>query len=373
MRMRIVDVEALYLRLPQIAARSDSSQDALLIRITTDCGLVGWGEVDSSPWVAKAIIEAPPSHKWASGLRHQLLGEDPLDTERLWRKMYAGTLYFGREGAAIQAMAGIDIALWDIKGKALGQPIWKLLGGRYRDRVRAYASSLFRATPEATANQARLALDQGYSAVKFGWEPFGADLRSDLAYLKAIRRAIGDSVDLILDVGFRWDARTTLQRDEAFRSFNLLWIEEPVHCDAIDSYRRITSSAHAHIAAGEEECTVRGHERLLREGGIDIVQIDLTRCGFTQSIKIASIAARLGRNCVNHNFTTDLNTAASLHFLAAIENAFILERCFEPSELTRRLVRNPIPMADGFLSVPDEPGLGVEPDLDVVAEYAVAA
>lgn len=369
--MRITDVQPFYLRLPNIESRSDSSQDALLIRISTDAGVIGWGEVDGSPYVAKAIIEAPCSHKWANGLRSVLIGENPLDTDRLWAKMHDATLYFGREGAVIQSMAGIDIALWDIKGQALGQPIWRLLGGAYRTRVRAYASCLFCATPEETADRAAQAMEAGYSAVKFGWEPFGRDLATDLRFLAAIRRAIGPDCDLMLDVGFAWDARTTIQRERAFREFNLRWIEEPLYPDYLDAYAQVCSQSETHIAAGEEECTLRGHRRLMEEGGIDIVQVDVTRCGITQAFKIAQVARERGLPCVNHNFTTDINTAASLHLLAAIPNAFVLERCFEPSALAMQLVKEPPNMVGGEVLVPEAPGLGAEPDMAVVDRYLV--
>ena len=142
--MRITNVEALYLRLPEIKARTDSSQDALLIRITTDTGLIGWGEVDGCPWVVKAIVDAPMSHTIVTGLRHVLMGEDPMEIERLWHKMYQATLYYGRDGAVIQAMAGIDLALWDIKGKALKMPVWQVIGARYRDRLREISRALAR-------------------------------------------------------------------------------------------------------------------------------------------------------------------------------------------------------------------------------------
>ena len=158
--MKITEVEALYLRLPQIQARTDSSQDALIVKVSTDAGITGWGEVDGCPYVTKAIIEAPMSHTLVTGLRELLLGEDPLEIARLWRKMYQGTLYYGREGAVIQAMAGIDLALWDIKGKALQQPVYKLLGGGFRKQVRAYASNMFQFTAEATAERARKARDR---------------------------------------------------------------------------------------------------------------------------------------------------------------------------------------------------------------------
>jgi L-rhamnonate dehydratase len=370
--MQITNVEAFYVRVGQIKARSDSSQDALLVKVSTDEGLYGWGEVDGSPYVSKAIIEAPPSHKWATGLRSALIGENPLDTERLWRKMHAASLYYGREGAVIQSMAGIDIALWDIKGKALNQPVWRLLGGANRDRVRAYASCLFCSTPEETADRARQAVEAGYSAVKFGWEPFGGNLKSDLALLAAIRDVIGPERDLMLDVGFAWDARTTIQRERAFRDFHLRWIEEPLHPDYLEAYGKVCAQSQTHIAAGEEECTLRGHRRLIEEGGIDIVQIDVTRCGLTQGIKIAQLAQERGLQCVNHNFTTDINTAASLHFLSAVPNAHILERCFEPSALARDLLKKPLQLVAGDMLVPQSPGLGVEPDSAAIERYLVA-
>ena len=369
--MKITGVEAFYLRLPQIEQRTDSSQDALLVRIETDAGVVGWGEVDGCPAVVKAIIEAPYSHTLVTGLKSLLLGEDPLDTARLWNKMFQSTLYYGRQGAVIQAMAGIDLALWDIKGKALGQPVYKLLGGAFRDRMRVYSSNMFQMTPEATAERARRAVETGHSAVKFGWEPFGKDARTDCRFLEAIRRAIGDKVDLMLDVGLVWDAKTTIERAALFRDFDLFWIEEPLHPDDYAGYGKVSGACSQLIAAGEEECTVGGFARLIEQGGIDVVQIDLTRCGFTQAMKIADLAHRLGRKVCNHNFTTDINTAASLHFLCAIPHALVMEYCVEPGEISRSLAINPVRIADGYAHLPHEPGLGVEPDPRVIEKYLV--
>jgi len=369
--MKITSVEALYLRLPEIKARTDSSQDALLIRIETDAGITGWGEVDGCPWVVKAIVEAPTSHTLVTGLRTLLIGEDPLETSRLWHKMYQGTLYYGREGAVIQAMAGIDLALWDIKGKAFQQPVWKLLGGRHRDRLRVYASNMFQFTPEATADRVRKAKDEGFTAAKFGWEPFGRDPRTDCAYLDAMRQAAGDDFDLMLDVGLVWDATTTIQRARLFEPYGLFWIEEPLPPDDLAGYARVSRAITQRLAAGEEECTLGGFARLIDEGGIGLAQIDMTRCGLTQSMQIAAHAASRGVPVANHNFTTDINTAASLHFLAAVPNALVLEYCVEPSEISRRLIRNPIRLEDGHMRVPEEPGLGVEPDMAVVERYLV--
>jgi len=369
--VKITDVEAIYLRLPEIQQRTDSSQDALLVKVSTDAGITGWGEVDGCPAVARAVIEAGYSHTQVNGLRAILLGEDPLATARLWNKMYASTLYYGRSGAAIQAMAGVDIALWDIKGKALGKPVVELLGGALRDRMRVYSSNMFQFSVEDTVARARQAIDTGHTGVKFGWEPFGRDEAMDLRYVEAIRRAIGDDNDFMLDVGLAWDAKTTIRRARLFEPYRLFWIEEPLHPDDYAGYGKVSRSCLQHIAAGEQECTVVGFERLIDEGGIDIVQIDLTRCGFTQAMRVAAYAQRRGRKVCNHNFTTDINTAASLHFLCAIENALVMEYCVEPSEISQRLAKQPVTIRDGYAHLPEGPGLGVEPNDEVIAKYLV--
>ncbi|MGH7100845.1 MAG: mandelate racemase/muconate lactonizing enzyme family protein [Acetobacteraceae bacterium] len=369
--MKITRVDALYLRLPTIEARTDSSQDALLVRIETDAGVTGWGEVDGCPLVAKAVIEAPYSHTLVTGLASLLVGEDPLETGRLWNRMYQATLYYGRSGAVIQAMAGIDIALWDIKGKALGEPIVKLLGGALRRKMRVYSSNMFQFRLEDTLARAKRAIDTGHSAVKFGWEPFGRDEVEDLRTVEAVRRAIGEQNDFMLDVGLVWDARTALRRARLFEPYRLFWIEEPLHPDDYAGYAKVSRAALQPIAAGEEECSVVGFERLIDEGGIDIVQIDLTRAGFTQAMRIAAYAESRGRKVCNHNFTTDINTAASLHFLCAIPNALVMEYCVEPSEISRHLAKEPVRIADGFAHLPDAPGLGVEPNMEVIEKYLV--
>jgi len=370
--MKITSVEAIYLSLPEISARTDSSRDALLVKVTTDSGIVGWGEVDSSPAMAKAIIEAPFSHTLSSGLAHLLIGENPLDTSRLWSKMYESTLYCGRNGAVIHAMAGIDIALWDIKGKALGLPIVDLVGGAMREKMRVYSSNMFQFTLEDTVARAKAAVDTGHTGVKFGWEPFGTDDARDLAYVEGIRKAIGDDVDFMLDVGLIWDAKTTIRRGKAYEPYNLFWIEEPLHPDDYSGYGRASAACVQRIAAGEEECVAHGFHRLIDEGGIDVVQIDLTRVGLTKALEIAAYAHSRGRKVCNHNFTTDINTAISLHFLCAIPNALVMEYCVEPSEISQKLARNPVSIRDGYAHLPSEPGLGVEPNEEIIEKYLVA-
>ena len=367
--MKITDVRAIYLRPKEIKERTDSSQDALIIEVETDAGIIGYGEVDSCPLVTKAIIEAPVSHTLSQGLKGLVVGEDPFEHEKIWHKMYEGTLYCGREGAVIQAMAGIDLALWDIMGKALDQPVYKLLGGGFKDRVRAYASHMFAFTPEETADIARRAVDQGFTAVKFGWEPMGPDPEFDEALVRAIRRAVGDDVDVLIDGGLAWDAKAAMDRVRRFEPYNLFWLEEPLHPDNLRGYAQLAESTSMRIAAGEEECTRAGFQRLMDQGKIDVVQVDMTRVGLTQARKIAFDAHQRGLLCVNHTFTTDINTAASLHFLASIPNGIILEYCAEESIIRRRTVRNPVKLEDGYALVPQGPGLGVEVDREFLTEY----
>ncbi len=149
--LKITGVEAIYLRLPHVKTQCDSGQDALIVRVTTDAGIVGYGEVDSNPMGVKGVIEGPFSHTTATGLAQVVVGEDPFRTEYLWHKMYRANIYGGRRGVGLHAMSGIDLALWDIKGKALGLPVWKLLGGGFTTSLRPYASSLWARLPRRPA------------------------------------------------------------------------------------------------------------------------------------------------------------------------------------------------------------------------------
>jgi L-alanine-DL-glutamate epimerase-like enolase superfamily enzyme len=175
----------------------------------------------------------------------------------------------------------------------------------------------------------------------------------------------------MLDVGLIWDAKTTLQRARLFEPYRLAWIEEPLMPDDLEGYAQVAGGTDTKIAAGEEECTVAGFTRLMDQGRIDVVQVDLTRCGLTQAMKIAALAQQRGKTVINHNFTTDINVAASLHFLASVPNAFVMEYCVEPSEISRSLAKNPIAIVDGHAAVPEEPGLGVEPDPAIIEKYLV--
>ena len=371
--MKITNVEAIYLRQNQVKAQCDSGQDALIVRISTDAGITGIGEVDSAPLAVKGAIEGPFSHTIATGLRELLIGEDPFETEYLWYKMYRKNVYAGRRGVAIHAMSGIDMALWDIKGKALGQPVWKLLGGGFHQKIRPYASSLFGATPAETGERARRFRDRGFTAVKFGWAPMGQDERTDIALVREARKGLGNDADLMIDAGLVWDAKTAIQRAGAFSEYKIFWLEEPLQPDDYEGYRKLSEATEVRIAAGEEESNRLSYLELMDRGRIDIVQVDLTRCGgFTEAMKIASLAYDRGIPVVNHGFTTYINVAAALHFLNSIPNSFILEFVAEEETTLRdRLTKQRLVAKDGMLDIPDAPGLGIELDEAAIEKYAV--
>jgi L-rhamnonate dehydratase len=372
--MKITDVETIYVRQTEVKEQCDSGQDALIVKITTDAGITGIGEVDSSPLAVKGAIDGPFSHTVATGLKQVIIGEDPFETEYLWHKMYAANIYAGRRGIGIHAMSGIDLALWDIKGKALGLPCWKLLGGGFHKKLRCYASSLFGATPEKTYELARRYREQGFTAVKFGWAPMGQDAKLDVELVRQGRKGIGEDGDLMIDAGLVWDAKTALQRARAFEEFNIFWLEEPLRPDDYEGYRKLSAATSIRIAAGEEESSRLSYLELMDRGRIDVVQIDLTRCGgFTEAMKIASLAHDRGLVVANHGFTTYINVMAALHFLNSIPNALIVEFVAEEETTLRNQITRQRPQAqEGFLSIPDAPGLGIELDDDNIARLRVA-
>ncbi len=372
--MKITKVEAIYLRQSEVKEQCDSGQDALLVRIETDAGITGIGEVDSHPLAAKGVIEGPFSHTATTGLAQVLIGEDPFETEKLWYKMYRANIYSGRRGIAIHAMSGIDMALWDIKGKALQMPVWKLLGGGFHEKIRCYASSLWGPTPDKTRDLAARYQDQGFTAIKFGWDPMGQDEKTDIALVREARRGMGKDCDLLIDAGLVWDAKTAIQRSQAFEEFHPFWLEEPLRPDDYEGYAKLSASSSLRIAAGEEESNRASFIELMDRGQIDVVQVDLTRCGgFTEAMKIASLAWDRGLPVANHGFTTYVNVTAALHWLASVPNALICEFVAEEeTNLREQITKQKLRAVDGYLQIPQEPGLGIDLDEDAIAKYRVA-
>ena len=371
--MKITRVEAIHLRLPEVNERCDGSQETLVVKVHTDAGLVGIGEVDSSAHVAKAIIEAPVSHKICRGLAECVIGQNPFEIDYLLYRMLQGSIFFGRQGAVLQAISGIEIALWDLMGKATGRPVYQLLGGGFRKTFRAYASILFGDTPEQTRQIGSELVRQGFRAVKFGWGPMGQSEASDIAHVRAARQGLGQDVELMVDAGLCWDTATAIRRAQQFEPYQLTWLEEPLHPDNVEGYGRLSERAPMRIAAGEEICDIKEFQTLMDVGGIAVAQVDVTRVGgLARSKRIGWDSAERHRLCVNHSYKTGINIAASLHFVAALPNTHYFEYCVEQGALRQTLTKQRFPVIDGEISVPEEPGLGIELDEAVVAKYRVA-
>jgi L-alanine-DL-glutamate epimerase-like enolase superfamily enzyme len=370
--MKITRVEAIHLRLPEVNERCDGSQETLIVKVHTDEGIVGVGEADSSSLVARAIIEASLSHKICRGLAECVAGQDPFEIEKLIHRMYEGSIFFGRQGAVIQAMSAVEIALWDIVGKATGRPVYQLLGGGFRKSFRAYASILFGDTPAETERIGAALAGQGYRAVKFGWGPMGQSEASDLAHVRAARAGVGPDVELMVDAGLCWDTATAIRRARQLEAFNLTWLEEPLHPDNLQGYAKLCASSPVRIAAGEEICDVKEFQQMMDVGGIDAVQVDVTRVGgLARAKRIGWDSAERHRLCVNHSYKTGVNIAASLHFVAALPNTHYFEYCVEQGALRKHLTRQAFPVIDGNIFVPEEPGLGIELDETIVANHRV--
>jgi L-alanine-DL-glutamate epimerase-like enolase superfamily enzyme len=368
--MKITRVEAIHLRLPEVNERCDGSQETLVVKVHTDAGLVGLGEVDSSALVAKAIIEAPLSHKICRGLAECVVGLDPFEIDRLVHRMYEGSIFFGRQGAVIQAMSGVEIALWDLVGKATGRPVYQLLGGGFRKSFRAYASILFGDTTAETARIGARLAEQGFKAVKFGWGPMGQAEASDIAHVRAAREGVGPDVELMVDAGLCWDTATAIRRARQFEPFNLTWLEEPLHPDNVTGYARLSAQAPMRIAAGEEICDVKEFEQMMDVGGIDVAQVDVTRVGgLGRAKRIGWASAERHRLCVNHSYKTGINLAASLHFVASLPNTHYLEYCVEQNDLRKYLTVQDFPVVAGDVRVSEAPGLGIELNEEIVRKY----
>lgn len=383
--MKITNVEVFVLKSPGLYTRPESAEEPPgptymgLVKVSTDAGITGYSDMETSAPVAKAAVEAPswsePGTECFEGLASLLIGENPLEVERLWYKMYRGSIYYGRRGVAMQAISAIDIALWDIMGKAYGQPIHVLLGGKWRDRVRAYASTLFRPTPEAMRRAARGYVEQGFTAVKFGWGVFGEDPRRDVALVEAARKELGDARDLLIDTGW-FVERTPKQAIQLVRSlepYRPFFIEELLHPEDYDGYRQVAESVDTLIACGEQESTEWGFRELIERAGVDVLQPDLTRCGgFTAARKIVYMAEMANLLVIPHSWCSDLLTAASLHLNAWQRRAVLVEFNTSQGPLSRAMVKEPLKLVDGHLPVPTGPGLGVEVDERTIAQYRIA-
>lgn len=370
--MKITNVTATVLRLPEISSAADGTQDDLIITVETDEGIVGYGEVDTAPYVGKAVVDAYMSHGTCYGLREVVIGSDPFDYEQIWTDMWTKTYYYGRTGPAMHVMSGIDMAIWDIMGKAVGKPVHKLLGGSYTDKVRAYASALMPATPDEVKKIVEKQGALGYTAIKLGWGPLGYDVHKDIELIKTARKAAGEKVEIMIDIGKRYRLKEAIYVAKALEQLNIYWLEEPLPAEDYVGYKRLTQSTTLRIATGEEESGRLAFARLINETHIDVVQPDMSRCGgLTEARKIATLAADANILCVPHAFKTGVLVAASIQFIAAIPHAPFLEFSVTESAIRKELLVKPFAQKDGFVEVPQKPGLGIELNPEVIRKYGV--
>ena len=381
--MKITNVEAFVLQSPFEITNPAGAEEArgvkhcLLIKVSTDEGITGWSDVETSPQVGEAVVNAPESGAGMfEGLRALAIGEDPFDVERLWDKIYRGTIYFGRRGAAMQVLSGFDIACHDIIGKSISKPIHKILGGARRDKVQAYASTLFRPTTDAIKHACAFYMQQGFTAVKFGWGVFGQDRKLDIKLVETARKTLGPDIALMVDAGWMVNrsAYDAIELCRLLEPYNIYWLEDFLHPESYQGYRKVKESGvKTRIAAGEQEATAWGFRQLIVEGGVDVVQPDLSRCGgFTQARKIMWEAEYAGVDVCPHAWLTDLLTAASLHLNAVLPRSLFLEYNVSDNPMLREIIRNPVQLdSEGFISVPQGAGLGIDIDEKAVKRFCI--
>src|SRR5882762_5498984 len=359
------------------AAGVQSQRAALIVEIETDDGVVGIGEAGIGGGVTADVIG-------------KVLA--PLLIEHLWQKMFARTRQYGRRGLVMQAISGIDIALWDIAGKVAKLPVYRLLGA-CRDRVEAYASGGFYQEGKSAADLAGEA--EGYRArgfrgmkMKIGRNPSTqthlrqligqaefceVEPEEDLARVAAVRQALGPQAKLMVDVNCAWSPAIAIEMGRAMEPHKLYWIEEPVATDDIDGSARVADALATPIAGYETELGLYGFRELIGRGAVDIVQPDLAWSGgFSECRRIAAYAQAHHRMVAPHAFAGAILLVASLHFAAAIPNGLLLEWDQNPNAIRDELLKDPLSLEkDGTIKLSDRPGLGIELDRAAVERYRV--
>ncbi|MHC4242143.1 MAG: mandelate racemase/muconate lactonizing enzyme family protein [Planctomycetota bacterium] len=341
-----------------------------LVKITCDDGTFGWGEGYGPAGVIKAGIEF---------FRELLIGRNPLETESLWQMMYLRSLDYARRGILLSALSAIDIALWDLRGKILGQPVSVLLGGRRRELVRTYASGMYftetESLSERLAQEALGYKDQGFDAMKM---KVGLNIGKDIENVQAVRQAIGPDIDLMIDANHAYSLTEAIRLARALESYQIFWFEEPVSPEYYSSYNQLRKATSIPIAGGECEYLRFGFLHLFQQQCVDIAQPDICSAGgLTEVKRITDMAYTFGVDIVPHTWGTGVALSAALHLIANLD---VPGGRLNPADALMELDRTENPLRDelvqptfsphnGHLQVPNEPGLGVTVDEDALRKY----
>jgi D-galactarolactone cycloisomerase len=349
---------------------------ACIVEVETDAGLTGWGEALCQglqpPQIAAAAVE--------SALRPLLMGADPFQIEPLWHRMYMQTRDYGMKGAVIAAISGVDIALWDLAGKALGQPVWRLLGGAHRSRVQVYATGFYRVAGQGEAPrlaaEAKQRAAEGFRLLKI---KLGFGVADDIAVMEAVSQAIeGQGVRMMIDTNHAYGVADAARLGRALEPYDLRWYEEPVAAEDLAGYRELRAKLDVPIAGGENEFTVFGFRTLFDARAVDIAQPDLCAAGgFTSCRHIASLALAHGVQVNPHVWGSSVGQAASLHLICTLPLANPSLHADEPvfeydcsaHPFRERLVDRPLRQRDGWLELGEAPGLGIEVDRGALERY----
>jgi D-galactarolactone cycloisomerase len=340
-----------------------------LVKIATDEGLVGWGECYGPPAGIARIVE--------THFRDKLLGTDPARVEYHWQHVQA------KKGIPPGAVGGIDIALWDLKAKALGVPLYQLLGGKFLDEFLPYASGFpFKEDGPSGLEQLDKDIEKaqagGFTSVKM---KIGFGKARDITRITRVRNALGDGVALMVDANQGYDLLTCFELAPFLEECKVKWLEEPLPWQSFSGYRQLRSKINIPIAAGEAEVTMQGYTEAITSGVVDVIQADLPACGGITAVKrIAALAFAFHIDFQPHVFGTILGLPAALHLMASLPNyqswalfprPVLLEWDINPNPLAEKILKQPIRIGNGVVKVPEGPGLGVEVDESAIASFQV--
>lgn len=372
--MRITGIEAMVLKAPVPGIQTWQAAsfampfrfaETTLVRVTADNGLVGWGEVHApvAPEVSKSIIDTL--------LAPALLGSDPLNPAVLWDRMYELMRPRGHSlGFMLEAMSGVDIALYDLAGQALDVPVYTLLGGRRRDRIRTYASVLQWLPPEDLAQTAEHHRDQGFTAMKI---KVGQDPEIDRRKAEFTRKAVGSDMNLMADANCRYTASQAVRMARVLEDQGFDWFEEPVPPEDTAGYQFLRSKVDIAIAGGECECTHYRFADLISRGTYDVLQPDICRAGgLTACHRIGVLADAHNLRVAPHvSIGSAIHIVASLHWAVNESSVSIHEFPVFPNPLVDELLKRPLDWREGYLHVDDQPGLGIEISDEIINRYRV--